>query len=74
MCGITGFWNFSNSVTPEELISVITGMGDIIRHRGPDDSGEWVDEGWVPPVFGVWRFSIIPWAIAYISAGRCHGI
>ncbi|MCI0555207.1 MAG: asparagine synthase (glutamine-hydrolyzing) [Anaerolineae bacterium] len=44
MCGITGFWNFTNSETQDELISVVTRMRDILRHRGPDDSGEWVDQ------------------------------
>ena len=43
MCGITGFWNTEKSQTDDELTSITTGMMDIIRHRGPDDSGEWVD-------------------------------
>ena len=44
MCGITGFWNTEKSQTNNELTSIITGMRDILRHRGPDDSGEWVNE------------------------------
>jgi asparagine synthase (glutamine-hydrolysing) len=44
MCGITGFWNCSKSQSNAELISVVTRMTDMIRHRGPDDSGTWVDE------------------------------
>lgn len=44
MCGITGFWNFSNSRSNAELTSVVTRMTDAIRHRGPDDNGAWVDE------------------------------
>jgi asparagine synthase (glutamine-hydrolysing) len=43
MCGITGFWKFSNSQSNAELTSVVTRMTDAIRHRGPDDSGVWVD-------------------------------
>ena len=45
MCGITGFWNTERSQTNDELTSIVTRMRDIMRHRGPDDSGEWVDEG-----------------------------
>ena len=44
MCGITGFWNFTNSSRRDEIISTVTRMTDIIRHRGPDDDGAWVDE------------------------------
>jgi asparagine synthase (glutamine-hydrolysing) len=45
MCGITGFWNFSNSETNADLTAAINRMSDRIRHRGPDDSGSWVDQG-----------------------------
>jgi asparagine synthase (glutamine-hydrolysing) len=45
MCGITGFWNLAQLQTRAELMSVVTQMSDIIQHRGPDDSGIWVDEG-----------------------------
>ena len=46
MCGITGFWNLAKSQTNDELTSIITRMWrDRIHHRGPDDSGEWVDQG-----------------------------
>jgi len=42
MCGIAGFIsNTSNSFEPS---SVIQKMIDMIIHRGPDDSGIWVDE------------------------------
>jgi asparagine synthase (glutamine-hydrolysing) len=44
MCGITGFWNFTNSSKRDDLLSIVTRMTDIIRHRGPDDDGAWVDE------------------------------
>src|SRR5690242_8995624 len=43
MCGIAGFW-----VPPTEnqatLMTRLRAMNDAIRHRGPDDGGEWVDE------------------------------
>src|SRR5450631_2628440 len=40
MCGIAGFWgpNWRGAFT-----EVARKMGDAIRHRGPDDHGEWVD-------------------------------
>ncbi len=44
MCGITGFWNLAHSQTNDELTSIVAGMMDSMRHRGPDDSGEWVDQ------------------------------
>lgn len=44
MCGITGFWDLTGSSSHDELISVVSEMRDIMRHRGPDDSGEWVDQ------------------------------
>lgn len=44
MCGITGFWNTAASQSNMELISTISAMRDVMRHRGPDDSGEWVDD------------------------------
>jgi asparagine synthase (glutamine-hydrolysing) len=45
MCGITGFWNSTNSSRRDDLLSIVTRMTDIIRHRGPDDEGAWVDDG-----------------------------
>lgn len=44
MCGITGFWSLTKSQTNGELTAVVTGMRDIMSHRGPDDRGEWVDQ------------------------------
>lgn len=43
MCGITGFWqpnNFSAGATH----SIAEKMADRIAHRGPDDTGVWIDE------------------------------
>ena len=43
MCGFTGFFDRSCN-TPEELLQQrVTQMSDAIVHRGPDDSGCWVD-------------------------------
>ncbi|MGH9419663.1 MAG: asparagine synthase (glutamine-hydrolyzing), partial [Thermoanaerobaculia bacterium] len=41
MCGLTGF--VANSATSDDLLGTIRGMCDVIAHRGPDDSGEWID-------------------------------
>ena len=43
MCGITGFLDCSRQLNDDELQSTVTRMSDTIRHRGPDDSGAWVD-------------------------------
>jgi asparagine synthase (glutamine-hydrolysing) len=43
MCGITGFLDISNTTNHETLQSVIRRMTDRLVHRGPDDSGEWLD-------------------------------
>jgi len=43
MCGITGFLDTSRNKSRAELESFVTRMSDAIVHRGPDDSGEWVD-------------------------------
>jgi asparagine synthase (glutamine-hydrolysing) len=43
MCGIAGFWSAHRAMDMAELTATATRMGDAIRHRGPDDSGTWVD-------------------------------
>jgi len=43
LCGITGFLDCSRQLNDVELQSTVTRMSDTIRHRGPDDSGAWVD-------------------------------
>ncbi|MEZ8700423.1 asparagine synthase (glutamine-hydrolyzing) [Vibrio cyclitrophicus] len=41
MCGFSGFYNPNGfNDDPSELLRT---MGDVIFHRGPDDSGEWFD-------------------------------
>ena len=42
MCGLTGF--FSPTGLVENAAEVARRMADAIIHRGPDDSGVWVDE------------------------------
>ena len=42
MCGIAGYITFG-SRDVSQMESVATRMADTMRHRGPDDSGIWVD-------------------------------
>lgn len=43
MCGITGFFHQKPSFS--FLTHAITRMSDAITHRGPDDTGFWVEDG-----------------------------
>ena len=43
MCGITGVLYARPTLGSEELSALVKRMGDTLIHRGPDDSGEWVD-------------------------------
>ena len=40
MCGLAGYFSAAGEVSE----NVLTAMADSIRHRGPDDSGIWLDE------------------------------
>ena len=42
MCGINGFFNYSG-VRVESEERIVDKMNDSIAHRGPDDSGVWID-------------------------------
>ena len=46
MCGITGFVNFGSKreLNRDTLVNQVVRMSDMLEHRGPDDSGFWVDE------------------------------
>jgi asparagine synthase (glutamine-hydrolysing) len=59
MCGIAGFISYKPVAAPE---AVLARMMSSIRHRGPDDSGEFVDG---PASLGHRRLSIID-----VAAGR----
>jgi asparagine synthase (glutamine-hydrolysing) len=41
MCGITGFFDTTYSLSSEAQLNIVTRMSDSICHRGPDDSGAW---------------------------------
>lgn len=43
MCGIAGFWD-PNGVNELDARAVLLRMTNTIRHRGPDDGGEWIDQ------------------------------
>lgn len=43
MCGITGFFDISQNKDQTSFQGTITRMMEPIRHRGPDDSGSWMD-------------------------------
>ena len=43
MCGFAGFIGFNN-FSKDKVKSIALKMGDVISHRGPDDSGFWCDD------------------------------
>ena len=43
MCGIAGAMYSSTKYVHSEFSSILKNMGDVLEHRGPDDSGEWFD-------------------------------
>ena len=43
MCGIAGFLESNSKFPAEELRRIALHMADTLRHRGPDDGGDWVD-------------------------------
>jgi asparagine synthase (glutamine-hydrolysing) len=42
LCGITGFADWFDNQSIENFSAIITSMTDSIYHRGPDDSGFWI--------------------------------
>ena len=42
MCGITGFWD-PTGVNEYDARGIVARMAGAIRHRGPDDGGDWID-------------------------------
>ena len=42
MCGIAGLFD-PGSVCDAETEAILATMTGVLRHRGPDDSGTWVD-------------------------------
>ena len=65
MCGIAGFVESSGSAAPfgrDAASSLVRRMCDVIRHRGPDDEGVWVEDG---AALGMRRLSIIELATGH---------
>src|ERR1700704_5870348 len=59
MCGIAGFVEASSTHSPfgaDASRALVRRMCEVIRHRGPDDEGVWVEEG---VALGMRRLSII---------------
>jgi asparagine synthase (glutamine-hydrolysing) len=44
MCGITGFVDLARQTSSAQLKTTASRMAITLYHRGPDDSGTWVDE------------------------------
>ena len=42
MCGITGIF-LHNSIQNSQLAETVSAMASSLEHRGPDDSGIWLD-------------------------------
>jgi asparagine synthase (glutamine-hydrolysing) len=58
MCGIAGFLDPKRRSGDNELKALAASMAGALRHRGPDDSGVWVDES-AGVALGHARLSII---------------
>ena len=43
MCGIAGFLDTDSRASADSLRATVRSMSNILQHRGPDDSGTWVD-------------------------------
>jgi asparagine synthase (glutamine-hydrolysing) len=43
MCGFAGIYS-NNAALEKDFSEILTRAGEAIRHRGPDDSGVWLDE------------------------------
>src|SRR5215216_6667230 len=69
MCGIAGFIE-TNGPSGGEPAVVLDRMCRIIRHRGPDDQGAWVNEG---VALGMRRLSIIDLKGGHQPLSGCDG-
>ena len=58
MCGITGFVELRQRRSADENLRLARAMARRLRHRGPDDSGEWCDAA-AGVAFGHRRLSIL---------------
>lgn len=44
MCGFVGYFDYRMRTSASEMTQTINSMATTLVHRGPDDSGAWVDE------------------------------
>ncbi|MGZ5165329.1 MAG: asparagine synthase (glutamine-hydrolyzing), partial [Burkholderiales bacterium] len=44
MCGLCGFLQIDRVIEPSSMTTVVERMADTLFHRGPDDSGTWIDK------------------------------
>lgn len=58
MCGIAGYFEPQANRTREVAHTIATRMAETLEHRGPDDSGVWIDER-AGIAFGHRRLSIL---------------
>jgi len=58
MCGIVGFIDTKAATPNRGLVDLVRSMSNCMRHRGPDDSGEWVDQRY-GVAFGHRRLAVI---------------
>lgn len=42
MCGIAGYWGYGENLPADTLQTAIAAMTQILRHRGPDSGGLWI--------------------------------
>src|SRR5438552_15951107 len=43
MCGIAGFASPAGLMSRDAMEGAARNMGELLRHRGPDDAGVWID-------------------------------
>ena len=58
MCGISGFWQLNNDFSEENFNSIVSKMSNSLSHRGPNDTGSWIDIN-SGVAFGHKRLSIV---------------
>mgnify|MGYP001031516034 CR=1 FL=1 len=44
MCGVTGFFDIRQNKKSYDSKKIIENMTDVLKSRGPDDKGIWIDK------------------------------
>ncbi len=71
MCGLTGYLAFDASGSPDSMTDTVRRMARAVEHRGPDDSGEFVDAS-AGIALGFRRLAIIDLSPAGHQPMRSH--